>query len=171
MDGVELCPLCCESCIRNGVGNDHDDSVRDPFALHNLLSSGTITVDLHDGHFPCTHEHASDGWHLVPLRQLSGYTEDDVCCMISFLTEHQFLRATCCLGTNQRTLYIRIYLVPTDLPNVRGQLRHRSKAILTEGGRYLQSLLPMISQVHDSWRADEHYQAQKYLLPREIVST
>jgi hypothetical protein len=174
MDRVGYCTLCCETCIGNGVGNEHNSSVQDPFALDNLLSAGTITVDVHDNHLPCAHGHASDSWHPVPSRQLSVYPEDDVFRTISFLTEHQFLRATCYLGTSQRVLYIRIYLVPTDLPNVQSRLRHRSKAVLKEGGRHLQSLLPMIVQDQVSWSADELHstnQPQKYLLPRDIVST
>ncbi|OJA17037.1 hypothetical protein AZE42_03572 [Rhizopogon vesiculosus] len=176
MDRAGTCPLCCETCIGNGVGNQHDHSVQDPFTLDNLLSAGTITVDVRGGHLPCVHRHASDGWHLVPSRQLSVYAEDDVFCMISFLTEHQFLRATCCLGTSRRALYIRIYLVPNDLPNVQGRLLHRSKAAFKDGGRYLQSLLPMIVQDQCSWSAESVdanelpsiNRPQKYLLPRAI---
>lgn len=169
MDRVGSCLLCCETCIRNGVGNEHDESAQDPFSLDNLLSAGTITVDVHDYHLPCVHIHANDAWHPVPFRQLSIYPEDDVFRMISFLTEHRFLRATCCLGTS-RALYIRIYIIPTDLPNVQGILRRRSKAVLKEGVHYLQLLLPMIVQ-----SGHEHHsfnrQNQRYLLPRDTVST
>jgi hypothetical protein len=179
MDRAESCPLCCETCIGNGVDNEHGHSVQDPFALDNLLSAGTITVDVHDGHLPCVHRHASDSWHPVSSRQLSAYAEDDVFCIISFLTEHQFLRATCRLGTSRRALYIRIYLVPNDLPNVQGRLRHRSKAIFKDGSRYLQSLLPMIVQDPYSWSAESVdanelpsiNRPRKYLVPRAIVST
>ncbi|KAG0701768.1 P-loop containing nucleoside triphosphate hydrolase protein [Suillus ampliporus] len=169
MEGVRSCLLCCQTCITNSVDTEHDKS--NPFALDNLLSAGTITVDVQDNHLNCTHRHASDAWHAVPSRQLSVYAEDDVLCKISFLTEHQFLRATCCLGTSRRALYIRIYLVPTDLPNVQASLRHRSEAVLKEGHRHLQSLLPTIVQDQRFWNADELpsiSQPRKYFLPRDI---
>lgn len=169
MDRERSCLLCCQTCVGNGVGNEHDKS--NPFGLDNLLSAGTISVDVQDSHLHCAHIHASDTWHPIPTRQLSVYAEDDVFCKISFLTEHQFLRATCCLGTNQRVLYIRIYLVPTDLPIVRASLRHRSEAVLKEGHRHLQSLLPSIVQDQRSWNADELppiSQPQTYFLPRDI---
>jgi hypothetical protein len=155
------------------MGNDSEHDKSNPFALDNLLSAGSIRVDVQD-HLHCDHGHTSDTWHPVPSRQLSVYAEDDVFCKISFLTEHQFLRATCRLGTSQRVLYIRIYLVPTDLPIVRGSLRHRSEAVLKEGYRHLQALLPSIVQDQRSWNADEPSsisQPQNYFLPRDIVST
>lgn len=153
------------------MGNDSEHDKSNPFALDNLLSAGTIRVDVQDSHLQCDHRHASDTWHPVPSRQLSVYAEDDVLCKISFLTEHQFLRATCCLGTSQRMLYIRIYIVPTDLTTVRGSLRHRSEAVLKEGYRHLQALLPSIVQDQRSWNADEPpsiSQPQNYFLPRDI---
>ncbi|KAG2131300.1 uncharacterized protein EDB93DRAFT_1178490 [Suillus bovinus] len=169
MDGARSCLLCCQTCIGNGVGNEHDKS--NPFALDNLLSAGTISVDFQGRHLHCAHIHASDTWHPVPSCQLSVCVEDDVFCKISFLTEHQFLRATCCLGTSQRVLYIRIYLVPTDLKSAKESLRLRSEAVLKEGRRHLQALLPSIVQDRHSWNADElpsTSQPQKYFLPRDI---
>ncbi|KAG1728635.1 SNF2 family N-terminal domain-containing protein, partial [Suillus paluster] len=169
MEGARSCLSCCQTCITNGLDNEHDKS--NPLALDNLLSAGTITVDVQDSHPHCNHTHASDTWHPVPSRQLSVYAEDDVFCKISFLTEHQFLRATCCFGTSRRVLYIRIYLVPIDLPNVQASLRYRSEAVLKEGQRHLQSLLPTIVQDQRSWNADELpsvSQPRQYLLPRNI---
>src|SRR6267154_6317340 len=151
MDGTNPCSLCCQKCIRNGVGNEHDES--NPFAVDNLLPAGTLVVDVQDGHLHCTHRHASDTWHPVPSHHL--YAEDEVLCWISFLTKHHFLRATCCLGTSRRLLYIRIYLVPADCPDVQAILKHRSEAIMKEGYRHLQSLLPTIVQDQSSWDADE----------------
>jgi len=171
MDEARSCLLCCQTCVENGVGNDSEHDKTNPLALDNLLSAGTISVDVQDGHLHCAHRHASDAWHPVPSRQLSVYAEDDVFCKISFLTEHQFLRATCCLGTSQRVLYIRIYLVPTDLPIVQRSLRHRSEAVLKEGHRHLQALLPSIVQDQRSWNADELpsiSQPHNYFLPRDI---
>ncbi|KAG1723687.1 hypothetical protein EDB19DRAFT_1762532 [Suillus lakei] len=169
MDGARSCILCSQTCVGNGLGNEHDKS--NPFALDNLLSAGTISVDVQDSYLHCAHRHASDTWHPVPSPQLSVYAEDDVLCKISFLTEHQFLRATCCLGTSQRVLYIRIYLVPNDLPIVQASLRHRSEAVLKEGHRHLQSLLPTITQDQRSWNADELpsiSQPRNFFLPRDI---
>lgn len=169
MDGARSCLLCCQTCLGNGVSNEHDKS--NPFALDNLLSAGTISVDVQESHLHCAHRHSSDTWHPVPSRQLSVYAEDDVFCKISFLTEHQFLRATCRLGASQRVLYIRIYLVPADLPTVQESLRHRSEAVLKEGHRHLQALLPSIVQDRHSWNADELpsiNQPQNYFLPRDI---
>lgn len=169
MEGAKSCLLCCQTCVGNGVVNEHDKS--NPLALDNLLSAGTISVDVQDSHLHCAHRHASDTWHPVPSRQLSVYAEDDVFCKLSFLTEHQFLRATCCLGTTQRVLYIRIYLIPTDFTIVQESLRHRSEAVLKEGNRHLQALLPLIVQDQRSWNADELpsiSQPQNYFLPRDI---
>lgn len=149
--------------------NEHDKS--NPFALDNLLSAGTIRVDIQDSPLHCAHRHESDSWHPVPSRQLSVYAEDDMFCKISFLTEHRFLRATCRLGADKRVLYIRIYLVPTDLPSVQEILRCRSEAVMKEGHRHLQATLPSIVQDQRSWNADElpsTSQPQNYFLPRDI---
>ncbi|KAG1855044.1 hypothetical protein C8R48DRAFT_720376 [Suillus tomentosus] len=169
MDGVRSCLLCCQACVGDGVDNEHDKS--NPFALDNLLSAGTISVDVQGRHLHCAHGHESDTWHPVPSQQLPVCVDDDVFCKISFLTEHQFLRATCRLGTSQRVLYIRIYLVPTDSPIVKESLRYRTEVILKEGHRHLQALLPSIVQDQRSWNADElssNSQPQNYFLPRDL---
>jgi hypothetical protein len=143
----------------------------DPFALSNLLAAGTLTVAVND--VPCTGPGTSrsDAWHFLPARDLANRTEDAIFRGLAFLTDHLFLRATCRLGASGRTLFIRVYLIPYDLENVRGQLHFRHETVVTEARRHLHGILPLIVQSTTLWDADEaSFAAQPtFFLSMDIV--
>ncbi|KAF9246232.1 P-loop containing nucleoside triphosphate hydrolase protein [Melanogaster broomeanus] len=160
----------CPFCSANGFHVDQETtaSESDPFALGCLLAAGTLTVTIHDGQVPCTS--GSDTWHPLPTRDLSCRPEDSLFRGLDFLTVNLFLRATCRLGASGRTVIIRVYLIPYDLPNVRGRLHSRHETVVKEARRHLHGILPLIEQSPALWDADETPLAAtpKFFLSRDI---
>ncbi|KAG6376418.1 hypothetical protein JVT61DRAFT_2405 [Boletus reticuloceps] len=118
------CPFCTGK-YRLPVVQERDST--DPFSLSNLLPAGTITVTVHDGESPCPSTSHNHNWHSLPIRSLSTHPADTLFRELAFLTEHLYLRATCTIGASGRTIFIRVYLIPNDLPNVHGRLHRRSE--------------------------------------------
>ncbi|KAL4067811.1 P-loop containing nucleoside triphosphate hydrolase protein [Scleroderma citrinum] len=89
---------------------------------------------------------------------------------LAFLSENLFLHTTCRLDSRGQVLFIRVYMIPVDLPNVQGRLHCRSEAIMKEGRRYLHSILPLVSQNPLLWNAECHglTSPDEYFLPRNI---
>ncbi|KAG9318758.1 P-loop containing nucleoside triphosphate hydrolase protein [Chiua virens] len=161
------CPFCTEKCRLSVVQTDGTD----PFSLNNLFPAGTITVTVHDGESPCpTSTYNSGTWYSIPVRTLSTHPEDTLFRELFFLTEHLFLRATCRLGASGRIILIRVYLIPNDLPNVRGRLHCRPETVVKEARRHLYNIVPLIEQNKDLWDADEAglNSPQKHFLPSHI---
>lgn len=164
------CPFCADK-RRLPVVRERDTA--DAFSLSNLLPAGTITVAVHDGESPCpSASNDFRDWHSLPIRSLSTHLVDTLFRELAFLAEHLFLRATCRLGSSGRIIFIRIYLIPNDLPNVYGQLYRRRETVVKEAQRYLRTIVPLIEQNNDSWDANEaclNAPAEKFLLPSHIV--
>lgn len=125
------------------------------FSLNNLLPAGTITVTVHDGESPCPGARDSHEWHSLPVQKLTTHAEDTLFRQLAFLTQHLFLRATCRLGASGRVVFIRVYLIPDDLPNVCGQLHNRPGAVVKKAHRYMHGIVPLIEQHGGLWDADE----------------
>ncbi|KAF8844559.1 hypothetical protein BDN67DRAFT_1000237 [Paxillus ammoniavirescens] len=161
------CPFSTASSFP--VNLDQEPNASDPFALSNLLAAGTLTVTVD---VPCTGRATSrsDAWHFLPARDLANRTEDALFRALAFLTDHLFLRATCRLGTSGRILFIRVYLIPYDLENVRGQLHFRHETVVREARHHLHGILPLIVQSTALWDADEtSFTAQpKFFLSMDI---
>lgn len=175
MDGPQrpvstYCPFCTES-YRLSVVEVQDTA--DAFSLSNLLPAGTITVAVH-ARSPsgCPSAHNKREWHSLPTRKLSTHPEDALFRQLAFLGQHLFLRATCKFGATGRIIFIRLYLIPNDLPNVYGRLHHRPDAVVREAQRYLHNIVPLIEQNGGLWDADDAClnALQKHFLPSHIVS-
>lgn len=160
------CPLCADG-HRLLVVQDATDA----FSLRNLLPAGTIAIAVHDGESPCPNASNNREWHSLPLRKLTTHPEDTLFRQLAFLTQHLFLRATCRLGASGRIIFIRIYFIPVDLPNVCGRLRRRSDAVVKEARRHMHNVVPLIEQGRGLWDADELClnAPQKHFLPSHIV--
>lgn len=161
------CPFCADKLIP--VVQERDTA--DPFSLSNLLPAGTITVTVHDGESSCPSASNNCVWHSLPVRSLSTHPVDTLFGELAFLTKHQFLRATCRLGSSARTLFVRIYLIPNDLPNVCGRLHRRPDTVVKEAQRYMHNIVPLIERNHGLWDADEAClnALQEHFLPCHIV--
>ena len=73
---------------------------------------------------------------------------------LDFLAKHSFIAATCRLDAVATTLFVRIYLIPWDLPGVHGKLRVRDEvSVVAPARRHLRSLLTEIVQDDDAWDA------------------
>lgn len=162
------CPFCTDR-YRLPVVQAQDTT--DAFSLSNLLPAGTITVAVHDGEPPCRSGFNNRDWHSLPMRKLSTHPADTLFRELAFLAEHRFLRATSRLGASGHIIFIRLYLIPNDLPNVRGRLRCRSKTVVHKGQRYMHRIVPLIEQTDGLWDADEACldAPQKHFLPSRIV--
>ncbi|GBE90165.1 hypothetical protein SCP_1900140 [Sparassis crispa] len=68
------------------------------------------------------------------------------------------------------TLYIRIYLIPYDLENVKGKLRMRDEAVLVQARRYMRSLLSELVIDDHNWDAEpmESMSARRHFLDHSI---
>ncbi|KAG8217792.1 hypothetical protein J3R82DRAFT_5955 [Butyriboletus roseoflavus] len=143
----------------------------DAFSLSNLIPAGTLTIAVHDGESPCpSASNSSSDWYSIPVRNLSTHPADTLFRELEFLAKHLFLRATCRPGASGYTVFVRVYLIPNDLPNVHERLRCRPETVVKEGRRYMQSIIPLIEQNDALWDADEaHLNApQKQFLPSDV---
>ncbi|KAF8447641.1 P-loop containing nucleoside triphosphate hydrolase protein [Boletus edulis BED1] len=104
------------------------------------------------------------------MRSLSTHPADTLFRELAFLTEHLFLRATCTIGASGRTIFIRLYLIPNDLPNVHGRLHRRSETVVKEAQRHMHNIVPLIERNHGLWDADEACldAPHEYFLPSHI---
>ncbi|KAF9014154.1 hypothetical protein BDQ17DRAFT_445129 [Cyathus striatus] len=96
---INNCQSCCSACNSHPYSPSPSSSVSslEPFALHNLLPVGTITIRIFsDGlHTLCDHQHAEDGWHRFSGTALFGRltNEDDiaVCHDLEFLQKQNYI--------------------------------------------------------------------------------
>ena len=154
------CPSCCANCFVAGISSEPSNG--DPFSLGNLLPVGSIYVKLgiESQHLICDHTHAQDGWHnfnahsIIP--HLSNSEDISLCRQIEFLVKYRFIVTTYRAIDNASTLIaLRIYFIPYDLSNVKGQLRVRAGNTLAPARRYLRQLLPRIMNNEDIWNGAE----------------
>ncbi|KAH7889500.1 P-loop containing nucleoside triphosphate hydrolase protein [Phlebopus sp. FC_14] len=139
------------------------------FGLHHLLAAGTIVIAVHDEQVACYNTISSDAWHAPPTREPRSRPEDSLFISLAFLTHHLFLRAMCRLGASGQNLFIRVYLMPHDLPGVHGQLHCRTDPVVKEARRHLRSVLPLIRQDRASWDANESFSLwPRFFLPQAI---
>jgi hypothetical protein len=164
------CPFCADR-YRLPVVQERDTA--DAFSLSNLLPAGTITVTVHNGASPCPSASNYRDWDSLTVRGLSTHPVDSLFRELAFLTEHLFLRATCRLGTSGRMIFIRVYLIPHDLPNVHGRLHRRSeiKTVVKKAQRHMHNIVPLIERNYGLWNADEAClnAPQEHFLPSHLV--
>ena len=146
------CPSCCIRCSGGGLGRDK--TYRGPYSLNNFISAGTLIAQL-DPERPeieCSHTHADDGWHVFSGKLFDQHllVHEGFCREIDFLIAHHFISVTYRFGCSL-SVFLRIYLIPYDLPNVQGKLRIRNEALIAPTRGFLNSLLPTISQNEDHW--------------------
>ncbi len=151
-------------------------------SLSQFFAAGTLNIKLAHGTSDCdTH---SQSWHSY-----TQYTQDfgvnavedtSVFRLLNFLVEHRFISATCRIGNKADydgsvNLYIRIYLIPYDLPNVEGRLRRRDGvSVLTPARKYLRALLLRLQRDPASWEGHAKGPFSPLdlpLIPEEIVNS
>lgn len=146
------CPFCIDS---HKLPLVQTQDTADAFSLSNLIPAGTLSIPVHNGESPCPSGSSSHDWYSIPARNLSTHAADSLFRELSFLIEHLFLRATCRLGATGYTVFIRVYLIPNDLPNVHGKLHSLPKTVVNEGLRCMQVIIPLIEQNDTLWDAGE----------------
>ncbi|KAJ8480788.1 hypothetical protein ONZ51_g6428 [Trametes cubensis] len=122
--------------------------------LKEFLPTGVVTFGATDS--ACTSftnegPLADDGWRLFPqvvvgFRDDSGDLEK-----IAFLVRHRFIAATYYMDASNAQLFLRIYVIPWDLPGSRGELRSRDDAVLKPGCKYLRQLFLKIRTERSLW--------------------
>ncbi|TDL24898.1 hypothetical protein BD410DRAFT_851421 [Rickenella mellea] len=123
-----------------------------------LLPAGTITIS---GRFILEdirpQFRTNDGWYQLPNPQvLQGCVNDTptatVLQNLQFLVTNSFLSLTCRISDDLDQLIVRVYLIPFDLPGMRGRLRNRDEAtILIPARRILKFLLRRVNCDVESW--------------------
>lgn len=139
----------------------HKSEPQTPYeALCKFLPAGTITIPLESSDVPCSHHHATDGWHALPAAATLEPMLDpnDIPLLrlrqLDFLVKHRFIAATCKLDAVATTLFVRIYLIPWDLSGVHGKLRVRDEdSIVAPARNHLRSLFTEIIQDNYAWAA------------------
>ncbi|KAJ6501926.1 P-loop containing nucleoside triphosphate hydrolase protein [Mycena sanguinolenta] len=93
---------------------------------------------------------AEDGWYTFAAPEYKSNEYDhDLLKNLEFLVLNKFVFASFLLAENW--LFIRIYLIPYDLPGVKGELRNRPDAIVDSARIYLAGILPKISRDPECW--------------------
>ncbi|TFY64960.1 hypothetical protein EVJ58_g2267 [Rhodofomes roseus] len=156
------CTLCCSKCRGNAsAGSSRVRKDTNPYEVYcNFLPAGTVTIPLQSGEVTCSHTHAADGWHYLPSAVALEPTlvPNDAPLLrlrqLEFLVKHRFIAATCKLDHISNVLYVRVYLIPWDLPGAHGELRVRNEvSVVVPARRHLRSLLAEIIQDDDAWDA------------------
>jgi hypothetical protein len=118
-----------------------------------MLSAGTIEVAV-TGRF-CNHVHADDGWHMYLGELIRPHVDNredtQTCVELDYLVDQRFVSASYRLDPTLKFIFIRIYLIPYDLPNVEGQLFLRPETVLRPARQYLWRLLPKIDKSQEKW--------------------
>ena len=141
--------------MENGASSLPDSS---PYALHNLFPVGTVRSYLMaGGQIPTDAFIAKDGWFELLPYELSALVVDHLCLeALRFLNDHHFVRTTHRSNPECTHLISRIYLIPYDLSNVRGKLRQRNPAILSQARSYMQLLYSRLDNDPQSWDCATH---------------
>ena len=136
-------------------GSTSDSS---PYALHNLFPVGTVSSSLAVGiQLPPGAISAQDGWIKLLPYELSSLVVDSLYAeALHFLQDQRFIRTTHRSNPDCTQLVSRIYLIPYDLPNVRGKLRQRNSAILAKARSYMQLLYARLVVEPQAWDSASH---------------
>ena len=126
--------------------------------LCNFLPAGSITLPV-SSPFSGAAVPAEDGWiQFNPTSDLDAPAVQDAPAIlesIRFLVRHRFIAATYSAQEEQGQLFVRIYLIPWDLPGSKGELRGRDEdTILRPGRRRLKDLFLRIRQDSSLWTSD-----------------
>ncbi|RPD56352.1 hypothetical protein L226DRAFT_538078 [Lentinus tigrinus ALCF2SS1-7] len=133
------------------------------FALNKFLPAGTlvfsITSELNILNDAQTQ--ADDGWTAFPQDEdptvapsefLVDDAEAETWECLRFLVRRRFVAATCLADYSQALLFVRVYIVPWDLPGSRGILRNRDEdTVLRPGRRRLKALFLLVLQDRSLW--------------------
>jgi hypothetical protein len=96
-----------------------------------------------------------DGWHpfrgAVLRSHLTNVEDSRLCDELDYLAMHKYIAASHRLHVLGRRLYVRIYVIPFDLPNVDGRLLVRVESISRNARSYLRRLLPRIDKNLENW--------------------
>ncbi|KIY50719.1 hypothetical protein FISHEDRAFT_37708 [Fistulina hepatica ATCC 64428] len=142
--------MCCRGCIPSSAATSSS------LPLSSLFPVGTIkfllrrSVSSETSCGNCSHE--EDGWHLFDLHDVLGLVEladdrDFLSLLWSRLVSCNFLRITYTI--RGLFLILRNYLVPHDLPSLRGALRDEKK--LAQARPTLKRLLLRLNTNPASW--------------------
>ncbi|KZV71605.1 hypothetical protein PENSPDRAFT_605479 [Peniophora sp. CONT] len=138
----------CLSNIRN-----------DPFTIENLLPGGSLIFPVQNvpEYWTARDDRWHDSRHINLANHLASQSDELSWLHLKYLDKYDFLRVQCRLGLSGESLYLRVFLVPFDLPNVQGRLqtRRRDPAILKDACRYLKVVLPQLLQGRSEWDANE----------------
>ncbi|KAF7986509.1 hypothetical protein HWV62_31335 [Athelia sp. TMB] len=151
MDNLADCFTCCGNCLLGLKGLcGAEPPLNDPVLeeVSNLLPAGVIKLPV--GYAPswCTHTHAADGWHpfstnfmlsqILVLDLALEYTS--ILGELKHLIDNGYLRCTYQNDDIGNSLYVRIYMVPFDLPGVN---RSRDEKPSDPGPLGLRSILKL----------------------------
>ncbi|KAI0707952.1 P-loop containing nucleoside triphosphate hydrolase protein [Earliella scabrosa] len=74
---------------------------------------------------------------------------------LHFLVRHRFVAATYKINITERLIFVRVYVIPWDLPGSKGALRSRDEdTVLRPGRRRLKALFLLIKQDKSLWDGD-----------------
>ena len=148
---LDPCPACCSTCTTSFPAQLTGDS---HYGSANMLPAGTIEFMVTTRHF-CDHLHADDGWHPfrgdLVLPHLTHASDSSICDELEYLIKHKYILASYRHHVAVLLIYVRIYIIPYDLPNVDGKLLLRPENIAKPARLYLKRLLPTIDKNSDKW--------------------
>lgn len=124
-----------------------------PFSLHNLLAAGTVVEELDQQPAPLSNaSQCEDGWFSSPCVYTLLQKQTSHCLL--FLEKNEYIRMTYSLRESR--LVLRIYLVPFDLPGVRGRLRldRRPVNVKIVAQQHLLHLISKLDQNQSAWVGD-----------------
>lgn len=138
------CPLCCSITLPT---ERYPGPLTD---LDSFLALGIlplqVNVEVLDNF--CSHHHNDSVWYDVSepktLRSILRFDEvEAIVDMVNFLVKNHFIAITCRF-VQPEYLPLRVYIIPYDLPNVKGQLRLREETVLASARQYMGVVLPHI---------------------------
>lgn len=158
------CPTCCPQCRARGCDLAGASSST---SFDSLLAAGTVLLSIEPDSIGCTHQHAEDGWHVLPNTQLltdHAIQEDTwLTNALTFLTRSSFIVATY-RALHSRTS-LRIYLVPYDHRSARACRGSRDEqVILKPARRHLHTVFTRISKSRAGWEGI-HADLEPELIP------
>lgn len=143
----------------------------DIWNLSNLFPAGTVHIEIVPNEKLPWCEADSDGWFryhchhgCIKSRWNLKIPEDDSFCKgLDFLVQNNFISITYYVPSGGSSLFLRIYLIPFDLPGAGGKLRMRKDNILLPAKRYLSGLFLRISQNPYCWEGRAAHDHQPFV--------
>ncbi|KAI0313126.1 SNF2 family N-terminal domain-containing protein [Amylostereum chailletii] len=153
------CNICCQVCQTRAANPPTSEALA--YSTRHLLPAGTVHVSILQDDIPCNHQHGHEEWHqfcgevLIP-RLANAPADEQLCRELDFLILHRFIMVHFHLAASRRTVYLRIFVIPHDLPNTQGKLQIRDEAsVLKPARRYLKNILPQVIQHDGQWHAND----------------